>query len=172
MARVFSGIQPSGEIHIGNWLGMIRSAVALQDQHDALYCIVDQHAITGGYDVATLASRTRAMAAGLLACGIDPTRASLFVQSHVSGHTTLAWLLTTITPIGELERMTQFKDKSQRQESILTGLLSYPVLMAADILLYRGELVPVGEDQVQHLELARELVRKWNHHFSPEAPYF
>ncbi|HRP09086.1 MAG TPA: tryptophan--tRNA ligase [Gemmatimonadales bacterium] len=166
MARVFSGIQPSGEIHIGNWLGMIRSAVALQDQHDAMYCIVDQHAITGNYEVATLAERTRQMAVGLLACGIDPDRAVLFVQSHVPAHTTLAWLLTTITPLGELERMTQFKDKSQRFESVPTGLLSYPVLMAADILLYRADLVPVGEDQVQHLELAREITRKWNSHFA------
>ncbi len=174
MSRVFSGIQPSGEIHIGNWLGMIRSAVKLQDQHDAMYCIVDQHAITGSYDAGTLAERTRQMAIGLLACGIDPERAVLFVQSHVPAHTTLAWLLTTITPLGELERMTQFKDKSSRFESIPTGLLSYPVLMAADILVYRADLVPVGEDQIQHLELAREITRKWNAHFAAdlEAGYF
>lgn len=172
MARVFSGIQPSGEIHIGNWLGMIRSAVALQDQNDCLYCIVDQHAITGSYDASTLAARTRDMAIGLLAAGIDPQRSILYVQSHVPEHATLAWLLTTITPLGELERMTQYKDKSQRYESIPAGLLSYPVLMAADILLYRAERVPVGEDQVQHLELAREIARKWNHQFAPEAPLF
>ncbi len=172
MAIVFSGIQPSGEIHIGNWLGMIRSAVALQDDNDAMYCIVDQHAITGHYDVASLSERTREMAIGLLAAGIDPSRAVLFVQSHVPQHTELAWLLTTITPLGELERMTQYKDKSQRFESIPAGLLSYPVLMAADILLYRAERVPVGEDQVQHLELAREITRKWNAAFSPDEPYF
>lgn len=172
MARVFSGIQPSGEIHIGNWLGMIRNAVALQDQHDCLYCIVDQHAITGSYDAASLAERTRDMAVGLLAAGIDPDRAILYVQSHVPAHATLAWLLTTITPLGELERMTQYKDKSQRYESIPAGLLAYPVLMAADILLYRAERVPVGEDQVQHLELAREIARKWNNHFTPESPLF
>lgn len=172
MARVFSGIQPSGEIHIGNWLGMIRSAVALQDQDDCLYCIVDQHAITGSYEPGMLAQRTREMAVGLLAAGIDPHRSTLYVQSHVPAHATLAWLLTTITPLGELERMTQYKDKSQRHESIPAGLLSYPVLMAADILLYRAERVPVGEDQVQHLELAREIARKWNHHFSPDAPFF
>ena len=172
MARVFSGIQPSGEIHIGNWLGMIRSAVALQDQNDCLYCIVDQHAITGSYDASTLATRTRDMAVGLLAAGIDPQRSILYVQSHVPDHATLAWLLTTITPLGELERMTQYKDKSQRYESIPAGLLSYPVLMAADILLYRAERVPVGEDQVQHLELAREIARKWNHQFSPDVAYF
>lgn len=172
MARVFSGIQPSGEIHIGNWLGMIRSAVKLQEENDALYCIVDQHAITGHYDIGTLSQRTRDMAIGLLAAGIDPSRATLFVQSHVPHHTTLAWLLTTITPLGELERMTQFKDKSQRFESIPAGLLSYPVLMAADILLYRAEQVPVGEDQVQHLELAREITRKWNATFAPDEPFF
>jgi tryptophanyl-tRNA synthetase len=112
------------------------------------------------------------MAIGLLAAGIDPSRATLFVQSHVPQHATLAWLLTTITPLGELERMTQFKDKSQRFESIPAGLLSYPVLMAADILLYRAEQVPVGEDQLQHLELAREITRKWNATFSPDEPFF
>jgi tryptophanyl-tRNA synthetase len=172
MARVFSGIQPSGEIHIGNWLGMIRSAVALQDQNECIYCIVDQHAITGSYDAGTLATRTRDMAVGLLAAGIDPQRSILYVQSHVTDHTTLAWLLTTVTPLGELERMTQYKDKSQRYESIPAGLLCYPILMAADILLYRAEQVPVGEDQVQHLELAREIARKWNHQFAPDAPLF
>jgi tryptophanyl-tRNA synthetase len=171
MARVFSGIQPSGEIHIGNWLGMIRSAVALQDQHDCTYCIVDQHAITGTYEAGTLAARTQDMAVGLLAAGIDPARAILYVQSHVPAHTTLSWLLTTVTPLGELERMTQFKDKSERVESIPAGLLCYPVLMAADILVHRAELVPVGEDQVQHLELAREITRKWNAAFAPEDGY-
>ncbi len=172
MARVFSGIQPSGEIHIGNWLGMIRSAVALQDQHDCVYCIVDQHAITGTYDAGTLAARTQEMAIGLLAAGIDPSRAVLYVQSHVPAHTTLSWLLTTVTPLGELERMTQFKDKSERVESIPAGLLCYPVLMAADILAHRAELVPVGDDQVQHLELAREITRKWNATFAAGDPYF
>lgn len=173
MARVFSGIQPSGEMHIGNWLGAIRNYVALQDGNDALYCVVDQHAITGTYDVATLAQRTREMAIGLLAAGVDPDRAVLFVQSHVPDHTTLAWLLTTIAPLGELERMTQYKDKSQRFESVPAGLLQYPVLMAADILLYRAEAVPVGDDQIQHLELAREIARRWNATFAPaEAPYF
>ncbi|MEP6590363.1 MAG: tryptophan--tRNA ligase [Gemmatimonadota bacterium] len=172
MARVFSGIQPSGEIHIGNWLGALRNWVALQDEHDCLYCIVDQHAITGKYDAAGLARRTREMAIGLLATGVDPARSVLFVQSHVPAHTTLSWLLTTLAPLGELERMTQFKDKAQRVESIPAGLLCYPVLMAADILVYRAESVPVGEDQLQHLELARELARKWNHEFSPDQPYF
>ena len=172
MARVFSGIQPSGEMHIGNWLGAIQNYVALQDGNDCLYCVVDQHAITGAYEVATLAERTREMAISLLAAGVDPSRAVLFVQSHVPEHATLAWLLATIAPLGELERMTQYKDKAQRFESVPTGLLTYPVLMAADILLYRAEAVPVGDDQVQHLELARELARRWNAAFSRESPFF
>lgn len=172
MTRVFSGIQPSGEMHIGNWLGAIRNWVALQDTHDALYCVVDQHAITGRYDVATLAERTREMAISLLAAGVDPERSVLFVQSHVPQHATLAWLLTTIAPLGELERMTQYKDKSQRVESVPAGLLSYPILMAADILLYRADAVPVGEDQTQHLELTRELARRWNAEFAPTGEQF
>ena len=153
MPRIFSGIQPSGELHIGNWLGAVQNWVNLQHSYDCIFCVVDLHAITGKYDHATLAARTREMAIGLLACGIDPARSVLFVQSHVPEHTELQWLLNTVTPIGELERMTQFKDKSQRFESVPAGLLNYPVLMAADILLYRADLVPVGEDQTQHLEL-------------------
>lgn len=172
MATVFSGIQPSGEMHIGNWLGAIRNWIALQDQHDCLYCIVDQHAITGGYDAGTLAERTRDMAISLLAAGLDPDRAVLYVQSHVPEHTTLSWLLTTIAPLGELERMTQYKDKAQRFESVPAGLLCYPVLMAADILLHRADRVPVGEDQTQHLELAREIARRWNAQFAADAPFF
>jgi len=159
---MFSGIQPSGELHIGNYLGAVRNWVALQDLHDCLVCIVDYHAITQDYEPAQLAARTFDMAVGLLAAGIDPERTILFVQSHVPEHTELAWVLTTVTPVGELERMTQFKDKSQRQESVRAGLLNYPILQAADILLYRANLVPVGEDQLQHLELAREIARKWN----------
>ncbi len=171
MARVFSGIQPSGEMHIGNWLGAIRNYVALQDGNACLYCVVDQHAVTGAYDVGSLADRTREMAISLLAAGVDPARAVLFVQSHVPQHATLAWLLATIAPLGELERMTQYKDKAHRFESVPTGLLTYPVLMAADILLYRAEAVPVGEDQVQHLELARELARRWNATFAGGEAY-
>ncbi|MBA3660041.1 MAG: tryptophan--tRNA ligase, partial [Gemmatimonadales bacterium] len=137
MPRIFSGIQPSGELHIGNWLGAVQNWVTLQQQYDCLFCIVDLHAITGSYDHASLAQRTRDMAIGLLAAGVNPGRSVLFVQSHVPEHSELQWLLTTITPLGELERMTQFKDKSQCVESIPAGLLNYPVLMAADILLYR-----------------------------------
>ena len=159
---MFSGIQPSGELHIGNYLGAVRNWVALQRTHDCLVCIVDYHAITQDYEPAQLEARTVDMAVGLLAAGIDPERTILFVQSHVPEHTELAWVLTTVTPVGELERMTQFKDKSQRQESVRAGLLNYPILQAADILLYRADLVPVGEDQLQHLELAREIARKWN----------
>jgi tryptophanyl-tRNA synthetase len=166
MARIFSGIQPSGELHIGNWLGAVQRWVELQRTHECLYCIVDLHAITAvNYDPSELARRTRDMAVGLLAAGIDPDRVTLFVQSHVPGHSELMWLLNPVTPLGELERMTQFKDKSQELESIPAGLLNYPILMAADILLYRAEQVPVGEDQVQHLELAREIARRWNARF-------
>ncbi|MEX0691461.1 MAG: tryptophan--tRNA ligase [Gemmatimonadales bacterium] len=170
MSRVFSGIQPSGELHIGNYLGAVRNWVAMQAQYDCFICIVDHHAITQSYDPAQLAARTTDMAVGLLAAGIDPDRTTLFVQSHVPEHTELAWVFTTVTPLGELERMTQFKDKSSREESIPAGLLMYPVLQAADILLYHADLVPVGEDQVQHLELVREVARKWNTRFGAYFP--
>jgi tryptophanyl-tRNA synthetase len=165
MARVFSGIQPSGELHIGNYLGAVQNWVRLQDQHECLFCVVDLHAITQPYEPATLAARTAEMALSLLAVGIDPAKAMLFVQSHVAEHAELNWLLTTVAPMGELERQTQFKDKSQRQESIPAGLLLYPVLQAADVLLYKATLIPVGEDQLQHLELMRELARRWNTRF-------
>ncbi len=172
MPRIFSGIQPSGELHIGNWLGAVQNWVNLQGSYESLICIVDLHAITGKYDKDTLAQRTRDMAIGLLAAGIDPERATLFVQSHVPQHSELQWLLNSVTPLGELERMTQFKDKSQKFESVPAGLLNYPVLMAADILLYRADLVPVGEDQVQHLELTREIARKWNAEFGRGEDFF
>ncbi len=172
MPRIFSGIQPSGELHIGNYLGAVQNWVRLQASYDCLYCIVDLHAITGKYDTDLLARRTREMALGLLASGIDPERATLFVQSHVSEHSELMWLLNAVTPLGELERMTQFKDKSQRVESIPAGLLNYPILMTADILLYRADLVPVGEDQIQHLELSREIARRWNAEFARGEDYF
>jgi tryptophanyl-tRNA synthetase len=174
MARIFSGIQPSGELHIGNYLGAVKNWVQLQDQHPgAIFCIVDYHALTGNYDPAALRQRTRTMAVSLLAAGIDPVKATLYAQSTVPQHTELAWIFNTITPLGELERQTQYKDKASRQESVVVGLLTYPVLQAADILLYRADAVPVGEDQVQHLELSREIARKWNARFAPEdAPYF
>ncbi len=172
MRRVFSGIQPSGELHIGNWLGAVQNWVALQDQYQCVYCVVDLHAITFPYQPAALAARTREMVVGLLAAGIDPERSILFVQSHVPEHAELQWLFTTVAPLGELERMTQFKDKAQRLESVSAGLLSYPVLQAADILLYRAEAVPVGEDQLQHLEFTREIARRWNSLFALDAPFF
>jgi tryptophanyl-tRNA synthetase len=166
MSRIFSGIQPSGEAHIGNYLGAIKNWVGLQHQYDTLVCIVDYHAITIAYEPAQLRERTREMAISLFAAGLEPDRATVFVQSTVPEHTELAWIFNTVTPLGELERQTQFKDKSSRQESILAGVLNYPVLQAADIMLYRADLVPVGEDQVQHLELAREIVRRWNARFA------
>jgi len=172
MSRIFSGIQPSGELHIGNWLGAVQNWVNLQKSYDTLFCVVDLHAVSGKYEHESLAQRTREMAIGLLAAGIDPGSAILFVQSHVPEHSELQWLLNTVTPLGELERMTQFKDKAQRFESVPAGLLNYPVLMAADILLYRADLVPVGDDQIQHLELAREIARRWNAEFGRGEDFF
>jgi tryptophanyl-tRNA synthetase len=165
MARVFSGIQPSGELHIGNYLGAIRNWVDLQGKYESFFSIVDYHAITVPYEPEDLRRRTRDMAISLLASGIDPEMCTLFVQSTVPEHTELAWIFNTVTPLGELERQTQYKDKSSRQESLLAGLLNYPVLQAADVALYFADLIPVGEDQVQHLELAREIIRRWNSKF-------
>jgi len=160
--RVFSGVQPSGEAHLGNYLGAFRQWVELQDRYDCLFCIVDQHAITGEYEPEALPGRVFEMAVSLLAVGLDPAKCTLFVQSEVPEHTELAWLFNAVTPVGELERMTQYKDKSARLTSIPSGLLNYPVLQAADILVYLAEAVPVGDDQLQHLELCREIARKWN----------
>ncbi len=172
MARVFSGIQPSGELHIGNYLGAVKNWVALQGTIESIFCIVDYHAIINAYDPAQLRERRREMALGLLAAGLDPERCTIFVQSDVPEHTELAWIFNTVTPLGDLERQTQFKDKSQKQESVNAGLLNYPVLQAADILLYRADRVPVGEDQLQHLELSRTIARRWNNMFSPDADFF
>jgi tryptophanyl-tRNA synthetase len=172
MARIFSGIQPSGELHVGNYLGAVKNWVALQGTMESIFCIVDLHAITVPYEPALLRARRREMAIGLLAAGIDPERASLFVQSDVPEHTELTWFFNSVTPLGELERQVQFKEKAQRQESVIAGLLIYPVLQAADILLYRADTVPVGEDQVQHLELSRVIARRWNSQFSPGEDYF
>ena len=173
MSRVFSGIQPSGELHIGNYLGAIKNWVQLQGQYEAFFSVVDYHAIITPYRPDHLRQRRHDMVVSLLAAGVDPERATLFVQSTVPEHTELAWIFNTVTPLGELERQTQFKDKAQRQESVSVGLLNYPVLQAADILLYLAEFVPVGEDQVQHLELSRVVARRWNAAFaSEEEPYF
>ncbi len=170
MSRIFSGIQPSGSLHIGNYLGAVKNWVDLQHKYESFFCIVDYHAITVPYEPAELRVRTADMALSLLAAGLDPSKCTLFVQSMVPEHTELAWIFNTLTPLGELERQTQFKEKARREQSIPAGLLNYPVLQAADILLYRAELVPVGEDQVQHLELSREIARKWNARFDVRSP--
>uniref|UniRef100_UPI00037C0FB7 tryptophan--tRNA ligase n=1 Tax=Thermus igniterrae TaxID=88189 RepID=UPI00037C0FB7 len=174
MTRVLSGIQPSGEIHIGNYLGAIKQWVALGERlgREAFFCIVDYHALTNplAYDPATLARRTFEAALVNIAAGLDPERVTLFVQSHVPEHTELAWVFTTITPLGDLTRMTQFKDKAAKQEAIWSGLLMYPVLQAADILIYKADTVPVGEDQVQHIELTREIARRFNALFGETFP--
>ena len=168
--RVFSGIQPTADsFHLGNYLGAVRQWVAMQDTHDAFYCVVDLHAITLPQDPAQLRHRTRVAAAQLFAAGLDPDRCTVFVQSHVPEHTELAWVLGCLAGFGELSRMTQFNDKAARggaQQASL-GLFSYPVLQAADILLYQTDQVPVGEDQRQHLELSRDLATRFNHRFGP-----
>lgn len=166
----FTGLQPTGLVHLGNYLGAILPAVRLQDQHETFICIVDLHAITVDYDPKTLSKNCYHMAAALIASGIDPKKTTLFVQSQVPQHTELAWLLNTITPLGALQRMTQFKEKKDRVEVLSAGLLNYPVLQAADIALYKGEIVPVGEDQVQHLELSREILRRFNTLFGKTFP--
>ena len=174
MARVLSGIQPSGDLHLGNYLGAIRNWVADQGTHDAYYCVVDLHALTLDIDPAELRSRTHDTALDLLAAGLDPEACTLFVQSHVVQHAQMAWLLECTAAMGELERMTQFKDKGEGKGSARVGLFTYPVLMASDIVLYDAERVPVGDDQRQHLELARTLAQRFNHRFGdtlvvPEA---
>jgi tryptophanyl-tRNA synthetase len=171
MDTVFSGIQPSGELHFGNYLGAVHNWVRLQDQYRCSICVVDLHAITQNYDPAELRRRTLEMAIDLLACGIDPERTTLFVQSSVPEHAELNWILNTVAPFGELSRMTQFKDKAARQEdNINAGLFTYPVLQTADIILYKATLVPVGVDQVQHLELAREITRRFNARWGDTFP--
>jgi tryptophanyl-tRNA synthetase len=159
--RVLSGVQPTGALHLGNWLGAIRNWVDLQDSHDTFFCVVDLHAITVPHDPVRLAEDTLSTAALYLACGIDPARSTVFVQSQVSAHSELAWLLNCVTPLNWLERMIQFKEKAIKQgDQVSVGLLDYPVLMAADILLYDADRVPVGEDQKQHLELARDIAQQ------------
>ena len=166
--RVLSGIQPSGEFHLGNYLGAVRGWAARQDEKINYFCIVDLHSLTMPQDPTTLRAQTRSLAAMLLACGIDPARSTLFVQSHVTAHVEACWLLNCLTPLGWLQRMTQFKDKSSRQETILTGLLDYPVLQAGDIMLYDADEVPVGEDQRQHVELTRNIGQRFNHIYETE----
>jgi tryptophanyl-tRNA synthetase len=167
MSRVLSGLQPSGDLHVGNYLGAIRNWVSDQYVHDAFYCIVDLHALTLEIDPGELRSRTYETALDLLAAGLDPECCTLFVQSHVAEHVRMAWLLECTATMGELRRMTQFKDKSAGKDSVRVGLFTYPVLQSADILLYDADRVPVGDDQRQHLELARELALRFNHRFGP-----
>jgi tryptophanyl-tRNA synthetase len=176
VARVLSGIQPTGDLHLGNYLGAVRQWVAGQHEHDAYFCIVDLHALTVPRDPGELRARTLETALVLIAAGLDPDLCTLFVQSHVPEHTGLAWLLECVASIGELRRMTQFKDKAKGgEESARVALFTYPVLQAADILLYDADLVPVGDDQRQHLELCRDVAQRFNHRFGdtfvvPEAP--
>jgi tryptophanyl-tRNA synthetase len=171
MDRIFSGIQPSGEIHIGNYVGAIRHWSQLVDRYECIYCVVDYHAITIEYEIAPLQQRILETATVLVACGLAPDKCIVFVQSHVPEHTELAWIFNCITPVGELERMTQFKEKAkQHQLNINIGLLDYPVLQSADILIYKAGYVPVGEDQIQHVELSREIARKFNSRFGDTFP--
>ena len=171
IARTFSGIQPSGAPHIGNDLGAIRNYVRLQYEVEAIYCIVDYHALTSTHDPDRMRRQTREMAAALLALGLDPERCTLFVQSHRPEHTELAWLLMTVTPVSWLERTPTYKEKKLNQpDDINHGLLTYPVLQAADIVIYKASTVPVGKDQAAHLELSREIVRAFNHRYGPTFP--
>ena len=165
---IFSGAQPSGKMTLGNYLGAIKNWTKLQDEYDCYYSVVNLHAITVPQEAKTLRANTMELLAQYLACGLDPEKNTIFIQSHVSAHAELMWILNTMTYMGELSRMTQFKDKSQKSEANLNaGLFTYPVLMAADILLYQTDLVPVGEDQKQHLELARDLASRFNNRYSP-----
>ncbi len=161
-ARVLSGVQPTGQLHIGNYLGALKNWAEIQTQYESIFCIVDLHAITLYQDPQELRAKIRETAALFLAAGIDPEHSSVVVQSSVSGHAELSWLLTCVTPLGWLYRMTQFKAKAEKQETVGDGLLQYPVLMAADILIYQAAVVPVGEDQMQHLELARDVAARFN----------
>ena len=163
--RVLSGIQPSGDVHLGNYLGAIKGWVDRQAEKENYFCIVDLHALTVPQEPDELREQTRSLAAMLFAAGLDPQKSTLFIQSHVTAHAELCWILNCFTPIGWLERMTQYKDKASGQESVSTGLLDYPVLMAGDILLYDAHEVPVGDDQRQHVELARDIAERFNHKF-------
>ncbi|QDP39786.1 tryptophan--tRNA ligase [Radiobacillus deserti] len=166
MKTIFSGIQPSGSLTIGNYLGAMQQFVTLQEDNNCFFCIVDEHAITVPQDRLKLRENIRSLAALYLACGIDPDKSTLFIQSEVSAHTQLGWMMQSISYIGELERMTQFKDKSHGKDAVSAGLLTYPPLMAADILLYKTDIVPVGDDQKQHLELTRDLAQRFNNRYN------
>jgi len=169
--RIFSGIQPSGTIHIGNYFGAIENWVRLMNDYDCFFAIVDYHAITVSYAPSLMQQRIFDAALDNMAAGLDPARCTIFIQSHVPEHTELCWLLNCVTPMGELGRMTQFKEKSERErENVTAGLLNYPILQAADILIYKAEAVPVGEDQAQHLEFAREVARRFNGRFGDYFP--
>jgi tryptophanyl-tRNA synthetase len=169
--RIFSGIQPSGILHLGNDLGAVRNYVALQEQYEAIYCIVDYHALTSLHDADLLRSQTRHMAASLLALGLDPGKCTLFVQSHRPEHTELAWLLMTVTPVSWVERTPTYKEKkAQQPDDVNHGLLTYPILQAADIAIYKCDRVPVGKDQAAHLELSREIVRSFNNRYGETFP--
>ena len=169
--RVLSGVQPTGALHLGNWLGAIRNWVDLQETHDTFVCVVDLHAITVPHDPSRLAENTRSTAALYLACGMDPKRCAVFVQSQVAAHSELCWLLNCVTPLNWLERMIQFKEKAVKQgDNVSLGLLDYPVLMAADILMFNANKVPVGRDQIQHIEMARDMAGRFNHLF--KGQYF
>lgn len=165
MKRVLSGMQSSGQLTIGNYIGALRNYVKLQHLHRCYFMVVDMHAITVPQDPAALKEQTESIAALYIAAGLDPNKASIFLQSHVHAHAELGWIMTTLTHMGELERMTQFKDKSEGKESVGAGLFTYPSLMAADILLYNADLIPVGDDQKQHLELTRDLANRFNNRF-------
>ncbi len=160
--RVFSGVQPSGQLHIGNYLGALKNWAEIQSRYESIFCIVDLHAVTLYQEPKELSAKIRETAALFIAAGIDPQQSSIVVQSSISGHAELAWMLTCVTPVGWLYRMTQFKIKAGQQETVGDGLLQYPVLMAADILLYQASIVPVGEDQSQHLELTRDIAQRFN----------
>ncbi|MBN1525219.1 MAG: tryptophan--tRNA ligase [Spirochaetales bacterium] len=171
MKTLFTGIQPTGELHMGNYFGAVKNWVMLQDSYKSYFSIVDYHAITIEYEPAEMQKKIFDLACGLIACGINPDTSRLFVQSEVPGHADLTWIFNSVTPIGELERMTQYKDKSQQhRKNINVGLLDYPVLQAADILIYKAEVVPVGEDQVQHIELTREVSRYFNRRYGDVFP--
>ena len=171
MERIFSGIQPSGDIHIGNYVGAIRNWVQLVDRYECIYCVVDYHAITIEYELDSMQQRILDTATILVACGLTPDKCIVSVQSHIPEHTELAWIFNCITPVGELERMTQFKEKGrQHRHNVNVGLLDYPVLQAADILIYKAGYVPVGEDQIQHVEFSREIARKFNARFGNTFP--